>query len=222
MNTENNFTEQEKYRLTKFSDEFELITNAQAGFRKGFSTNDNIFILHALISIYFSFGKKMFCSFIDFKSAFDTVWRIGLWQKMQTSNVQGKHFKVINCMYQNIKTCIRKGNEYSEFFNCEIGVKQGENLSPFLFSLYLSDLEKKFDENNVNGLESISAKCLEQLGFYIKIILYVDDTVIMSETEEGLQQALLNFEQYCDLWKLKVNTQKTKIVNLRLIHKKKL
>jgi hypothetical protein len=28
------------YRLTKFSDEFELITNAQAGFRKGCSTND--------------------------------------------------------------------------------------------------------------------------------------------------------------------------------------
>jgi hypothetical protein len=55
----------------------------------------------------------------------------------------------------------------------------------------------------VNGLESISAKCLKQLGFYIKIfiILYADDTVIMSETEEGIQQALLNFEQYCDLWK---------------------
>jgi hypothetical protein len=34
-------------RLTKFSDEFELITNAQADFRKGLSTNDNIFILHA-------------------------------------------------------------------------------------------------------------------------------------------------------------------------------
>ena len=65
-----------------------------------------------------------------------------------------------------------------------------------------------FGENNVNGLESISAKCLEQLGFNIKIfiILYADDTVIMSETEEDLQQALLNFEQYCVLWKLKVNT----------------
>ena len=63
----------------------------------------------------------------------------------------------------------------------------------------------------MNGLESISAKCLEQLGFYNKIfiILYADDTVIMSETEGGLQQALLNFEQYCDLWKL-----------IKLIHKK--
>ena len=60
-------------RLTKFSDEFELITYAQTGFRKGFSTNDNIFILHALISIYFSYGKQLFCSFIDFKSAVDTV-----------------------------------------------------------------------------------------------------------------------------------------------------
>ena len=79
--------------------------------------------------------------------------------------------------------------------------------------MYLNDLEIFFGENNLNGLESISAKCLEQLGFYIKIfiILYAEDTVIMSETEEGLQQALLNFEQYCDLWKLKVNTQKANI-----------
>ena len=42
-------------RLPKCSDEFELITNAQADFRKGFSTNDAICILHALISIYLSF-----------------------------------------------------------------------------------------------------------------------------------------------------------------------
>jgi hypothetical protein len=84
-----------------------------------------------------------------------------------------------------------------------------------------------FCENNVNGLESISAKCLEQLGFNIKIfiILYADDIMIMSETEEGLQQALLNFEQYCDLWKLKVNTQKQKLlisVNENTKHKDRL
>ena len=47
-------------------------------------------------------------------------------------------------MYQNINTCIRKGNEYSEFFNCEIGVKQGGNL----FLLYLNDFEFFFGENN--------------------------------------------------------------------------
>ena len=38
------------------------------------------------------------------------------------------------------------------------------------------------------------------------------DTVIMSESAEGLQQALSVFEKYCNLWKLTVNTTKTKIV----------
>jgi hypothetical protein len=53
-----------------------------------------------------------------------------------------------------------------------------------------------FSSYNLSDLCALyfrSAKCLEQLGFYIKIfiILYADDTVIMSETEGGLQQALL-------------------------------
>jgi hypothetical protein len=74
----------------------------------------------------FTFGKHLFCSFVDFKNAFDTVW-----QKLQKSNIQGKIFKVIYNMYQNIKTCIRKGEECSVFFNSEVGVKQGEN---FLFA----------------------------------------------------------------------------------------
>ena len=42
-----------------------------------------------------------------------------------------KTFKVIYNMYQNIKTCIRKGEECSVFFNSEVGVKQGENMSLF-------------------------------------------------------------------------------------------
>jgi hypothetical protein len=100
--------------------------------------------------MYFSFGKKLVCSFVDFKSAFDTVWRLGLWQKLQKSNIQGKIFKVIYNMYQNIKTCIRKGEEWSVFFNSEVGVKQRENMSPFLFSLFLNDLETFFLENNIS------------------------------------------------------------------------
>ena len=201
-------------RLNKFADEVELISGAQAGFRSGFSTVDNIFVLHSLIAMYFSFGKKLYCSFVDFKSAFDTVWRLGLWQKLQKSNIQGKIFKVIYNMYQNIKTCIRKGEECSVFFNSEVGVKQGENMSPFLFSLFLNDLETFFLENNISDLEQISKKCQDTIACYLKIfiILYADDTVILSESAESLQEAISAFEEYCNIWKLTVNTNKTKIV----------
>jgi hypothetical protein len=40
----------------------------------------------------------------------------------------------------------------------ECKVKQGENMSPFLFSLFLNDLETFFLENNISDLEQISKK----------------------------------------------------------------
>jgi hypothetical protein len=38
-------------RLTKYADLVDKIPNAQAGFRKGYSTTDNMFCLHVLIDI---------------------------------------------------------------------------------------------------------------------------------------------------------------------------
>jgi hypothetical protein len=62
-------------RLSLLADEINLISKCQTGFRKGYSTIDNICSLHALISLYFSLGKKLLCLFIDFRKTFDTVWR---------------------------------------------------------------------------------------------------------------------------------------------------
>ena len=50
-------------RLNDYAEHVELITKSQAGFRKGFST---IFVLYSLITIYFSQGKKLYCTFVDF------------------------------------------------------------------------------------------------------------------------------------------------------------
>ena len=41
-----------------FANENDLISQNQAGFRKGHSTLDNIFVLHSLITLYNSFGKN--------------------------------------------------------------------------------------------------------------------------------------------------------------------
>ena len=58
---------------------------------------------------------------------------------------------------------------------------------------------------NCNTLE------LNQLNVYLKlfVILYADDTVIMSETKEDLQKQLDVFSEYCKFWQLKA-TKKLK------------
>jgi hypothetical protein len=67
-----------------------------------------LWCVHALISLYFSFDKQLYCSFIDFQKAFDKVWRAGLWQTLLKSEIKGKCFNVIFNMYQNIKSCVNR------------------------------------------------------------------------------------------------------------------
>jgi hypothetical protein len=124
-------------RLCIISEEYNILNKNQWGFRSGHSTCDNIFILHSLIWLYLGCGKKYFCCFVDFSKAFDTVWKADLWQQLLDTCIDGKCFRIIRNMYSKIKSCITQGNEFSDFFVCEVGVRQGENLLPYLFSLYL-------------------------------------------------------------------------------------
>jgi hypothetical protein len=97
-----------------------------------------------------SLGKKLYCTCVDFSKAFDTITRSSLWVKLQKSNITGKVFRIIHSLYDNVKSCIKNNDKFSSFFRCDIGVRQGGNLSPFLFAIYLNDLEQFFVENNVN------------------------------------------------------------------------
>lgn len=131
-------------RLYSFAENHDVLISNQAGFRKGFSTADNIFALYCLIEILHMRKKKIFCAFIDLKQAFDTVWRDGLWHKLLNYNITGKCFRLINNMYSDIKSYLTVNGTQTNFFSCNVGLRQGEKLSPFLFSIYLNDLESFF------------------------------------------------------------------------------
>lgn len=199
-------------RLQKYSNEFDLICENQAGFRKTYSTVDNIFVLYCLISLTNIMKKKLYCIFIDFEKAFDKVWRNGLWNKMLLNQINGKMYSIIYNMYQGIKSNILFNGQNSAFFACDIGLRQGENLSPFLFSLYLNDLEEFMVSNNIIGLQCLSNQLENDFHMYIKffILLYADDTILFSDSPEDLQMQLNVFSEYCKIWRLKVNIGKTK------------
>ena len=129
-------------RLNTFLEDALLLSENQAGFRKQYSTLDHIFSLTAIIEIMKQWKKKLFCCFVDFSSAFDSVWRVGLWQKVLKTHINGKVLRVIYNMYYDIKSCISLNGSNSPFFASSSGVRQGENLSPVLFAIYLNDLEE--------------------------------------------------------------------------------
>ena len=103
------------------------------------------------------------------------------------------------------------GHAYFHFLTVILGYDKGKICTHFCFPYFLNDLEEYFIENNIDSLEKILSICQESLLVYIKLflILYADDTVLMSKCPEGLQKTLTAFENYCINWKLKVNTSKS-------------
>ena len=204
-------------RLNNYLESMNLLCEEQAGFRKKYGTTDHIFNLKCIIDLYLFRGKKLFCAFIDYKKAFDSVNRSFLWQKLLTHHVDGKMFKIIHSLYDNAKSCVRMGHAKSESFVSNVGVRQGENLSPILFSIFLNDLSE-FISHAYNGLNEVSEMSKILLSndeievlFKLYVLLYADDTVIFAESKEELQSALNAMYLYCKSWDLEVNPTKTKV-----------
>ena len=87
------------------------------------------------------------------------------------------------------------------FFDSEIGLFQGEILSPILFSLFINDIESSLRGNTMRYIT------LEQITIYL--LMFADDAVLVS-SKNGLQNLLVQFEIYCNKWKLTVNVEKNK------------
>ena len=54
-------------------------------------------------------------------------------------------------MYDMAKPCVRHNNLMSGYFLCIIDVREGDNLSPLLFALFINDFSKYIEGNNNNN-----------------------------------------------------------------------
>lgn len=194
-------------RLTKWAEDYYIYIEAQAGFRSHMSTVDNIFVLHGLITHLLNEGKKLYCGFVDFSKAFDFVSRDIIWYKLIKLGVRGKMLTIIQSIYENVKSKVKYDTKLSESFDCYLGVRQGECLSPFLFAIYINDIEAELVDKDVSGVDIGLVKLF--------LLLYADDITLFSDTPEGLQEGFDALSAYCDRWKLKVNLEKTKIMVFR-------
>ena len=191
-------------RLYTSLEQENIFCKEQAGFRKNYRTTDQIFLLKNIIKKYISQNKYIYTCFVDFKKAFDSIWRKALVEKMRKLGINGTFLNIVESIYNSTTNSIIYNDNISMAFKSNIGVKQGDTLSTTLFNLYINDLPNifKFSDNNPVLVGNTEISCL----------LFADDLIIMSTSGESLQKCLIKLEQYCTTWKLEVNMKKTKIV----------
>ena len=197
------FTSILNQRLLDFAKENDTLSQEQIGFLKGNRTSDNLIILHTLIHEKLNAGKKLFACFVDFEKAFDRVPRNLLIKKLYNCGIKGNFLNLFKNMYKNDQACIKLGEKITDTFPINIGVKQGDNPSPTLFNLFIHDLPESFSK------QENDPPCLAD-GTAVGSLLWADDLIILSETENGLKNGLANLESYCNKNQLNINIIKTK------------
>ena len=112
----------------------------QAGFMPERSTVDPIFSLRQIIEKYNEHNRTLYIAFVDFTATFDSIDRISLWDLIRISGTPPKLCRLLEVLYSDSESCVRVGNDLSEWFSIASGVRQGCVVAPDLFNCVIGHL----------------------------------------------------------------------------------
>ena len=177
-----------------------VIQEYQAGFRPGRSTVDQIFTVRQILEKYLEFGRGLYQLFIDFRQAFDLIWRNGLWHILLHYGIPRNLVDLIKDMYSKFGSRVMTSEGLTDSFQTSAGVLQGCLLSPELFNLFLTAV-----------LSLVETTCGAHIGgVQIDKLAYADDIDEMAETPEDLQAVANDVFEATSSFGMIINVSKTK------------
>ena len=112
-------------------------------------------------------------------------------------------YNAISSLYSNPRSRVILNDYETDYFDFPIGVKQGDNLSPTLFAIFINNLASEIKESNISINLNVDGG--PNIDYVLSILLYADDIVCLAESETDLQSILFIVEKWCKKWRLEVN-----------------
>ena len=123
------------------------------------------------------------------------------------NGIDGKFYFAIKSLYRQTSSCVKPNNILSSSFNTISGVRQGDNLSPTLFNIFINDLS--------NELKTLNVGVHIGPDIMLSHLLYADDLALIAESEADLQELLNCVSSWCQKWRIRINAGKSKIFHFR-------
>ena len=156
------------------------LPNAQAGFRKGRGTWDQIANICWIIKKAREFPKNIYFCFIDYSKSFDSVDHNKLWKILPEMGIPDHLTCLLRNLYAGQEATVRTWHG-TDWFQIGKGVHQGCILSPCLFNFYAMYIMRN------PGLDEAQAE-IKLLG-EISVTWDMQMTPLMTKSEE--QKSLL-------------------------------
>ena len=126
----------QQYVYHKFPD-------AQAGFRKGRGTRDQIANTHWIIKKAREFQKNIYFCFIDYAKGFDCVDHNKLWKILQEMGIPEHLTCFLRNLYTGQEATVRTGHGTTDWFQIGKRVHQGCILLSCLFNLHTEYIRRR-------------------------------------------------------------------------------
>ena len=127
---------------------------------------------------FVEFNRDLYHLFIDFRQAFDLIWRKGLWHFLAHYGIPDEIVTIIENIFSQSRSRILTADGLSDEFSTSSGVLQGCILSPHLFNLFLHAIPSLIPDEH-------GAKIV---GVLVNKLAYADDIDQLSTMAADLQR----------------------------------
>jgi len=162
---------------------FFVTSDNQFGFKQGLSTSHAIYTVRHTVEFYTARSSTVNLCAIDISKAFDRMNHHGLFLKLMQRKVPVNLLCVIENWFNTGMTCVQWCSTFSDTYCLLRGIRQGGVLSPYLFALYINDIIRGVEEQNVGCTTGFVSIC---------IILYADNILLLAPSVNNALQLLLH------------------------------
>ena len=134
-------------RVRHWAESTHMIPDCQSGFRAKRSTTDVLANLSQKAFDNLQMKKRTVITAVDFKGAFDRVWRGGLLRDLAKAGLHPTCLRWIKSFLSDRRACVRWNSSLSKYKVFQQGVPQGSPLSPLLFCLATASLPTRIAQN---------------------------------------------------------------------------
>ena len=180
----------------------ELIGYGQVGFVPGRSPADNILLLDTLLQ-----DKKNIIINLDFKKAYDSVAHNAIIIILSHLQFPKAFVDLIEDLLHNCSSQILINGSLSRPFLLERGVRQGDIISPSLFTLVIELLQKIAIKNCLQLHSPIINNMV------VPPLMFADDVTICTTQQEGIDRWGIILRDFQLMTGLEINLEKTTILS---------
>ena len=168
------------------------INEFQCRFMAGKATRQGIFNLRMICEHCSEVNQDVYACFINYEEAFDRVNHEKMIKCLNDIGINGKDLKMIVNLCWTQRASIRLEKSLLNEIRIKRGVTQGCVLSPCLFKVYTETIFRHIEDS----------KGVTIGGSQINNLRYADDTVLLADIEENLQNMMNKVNEVDKLYKI--------------------